>query len=160
MIAANDSPCEFVAELSGQDAAQLRQIIAHASGLLAHKTSPVETRHVLMNVAHAVWRRPSLKALAAEVCMEEDFTVEELRGRPRGWFYVWPRQYFMYLAIVRYGYTASAVGRFLNRDHSTVIHGVRAHTSRAEHTANIPHHMHRSCGQNASVAANRVSMES
>lgn len=131
MIAANDEPYPVVTDLLACDATQLRQLIGHAGGLLAHKSGPSEARKVLMGVATALWDRPSIKALAEEFCALEGMSLDELTGVTRCRACAWPRQHFMHICVVRHGKSVSAVSRFLNRDHTTVIFGVRAHERRA-----------------------------
>ncbi|MGE5566181.1 MAG: helix-turn-helix domain-containing protein [Parcubacteria group bacterium] len=131
MIAANEQSYPFVHELQSCDASQLRQVIAHAAGLLAHRSSPTQTRSVLGNIAVAIWDRPTLKQLAAEFCAYEGTTIEELCGPQRSRICARPRQHFMYLAVEKHGKSLSAVGRFLNRDHTTIMHGVEAYKKRA-----------------------------
>ena len=45
------------------------------------------------------------------------------------------RQAFMYVAVVDGKHSATAVGRYLSRDHSTVLHGCSAVRERMRHDA-------------------------
>lgn len=131
MIAANEDYNPYVADLMQMDPAQLRQILATAGGLLAHKSSPMEARTALYNIGDKLWAKPTIKALALEFCAREGVTLEELTGIERDRNAAWPRQHFMYLCVVEYEKSHAAVGRFLNRDHTSVIHGVKSHKRRA-----------------------------
>lgn len=50
-------------------------------------------------------------------------TAEELKGDSRSQCAYLPRWVIYYIAVRRLGYSTSAVGRFLNKDHTTVLHG-------------------------------------
>lgn len=67
----------------------------------------------------------SLKTLAELTCdyfgmNEADFFSKETKRE-----YAEVRYYFMYIARKSYGHTLADIGRLLNRNHSTVIHGLR-----------------------------------
>jgi chromosomal replication initiation ATPase DnaA len=63
--------------------------------------------------------------LAALAAYRAHFTVEDFQGPERHRPIAWARQDFM-LSAERAGYSLSEIGRFLNRDHTTVLHGIRA----------------------------------
>jgi chromosomal replication initiation ATPase DnaA len=69
-------------------------------------------------------RSQSLANLCAIHAYRAHTTVEEFKSPARIRDVSWPRQDFM-LAAHRKGYSLSEIGRFLNRDHTTVLHGIR-----------------------------------
>jgi hypothetical protein len=73
-----------------------------------------------------------LDVLAKQVAERHHLTVDQLRGQDRTNRVVHPRQEFMWLAN-KAGYSTTTVGRYLgDRDHTTVIHGVRRHQERLD----------------------------
>lgn len=69
--------------------------------------------------------------IAAQVASAHLLTVTELRGPCRERYIAWPRQEAM-LAMVEAGFSLPQIGRFLNRDHTTVMAGARAARARRE----------------------------
>lgn len=64
----------------------------------------------------------TLEDLENFICKEFKITPEQLKGKCRRTEYVYPRQLFCYLMKLyspRQSYVS--IGRFINRDHSTVI---------------------------------------
>lgn len=58
-------------------------------------------------------------------------SVADLRGARRTRAYAWPRQHAMWLMAQQPHLSLPMIGRFLGgRDHTTVLHGVRAHAAR------------------------------
>jgi len=53
-----------------------------------------------------------------------DVDVSDLKSASRKLKFAIPRQIFCYVAVDK-GHTTMQVGRFLDRDHSTVVHAVR-----------------------------------
>lgn len=49
-------------------------------------------------------------------------TIEDLRGKSRESKYIIPRQLFCWYCAKICGYKLIRIGRFLNRDHSTIMH--------------------------------------
>lgn len=76
----------------------------------------------------------SLVEIASLICASHQVTLEELRGPSRKRRIAWARQAFMAAAIepgsLTRGYVG--IGRFLARDHTTILFGVRAHLKRME----------------------------
>ena len=61
-----------------------------------------------------------------EVCIEQTgFTREQLLGSNRARCIVLTRQVFCYVAKQIGGYQVVEIGRFLGKDHTTVIHSVK-----------------------------------
>lgn len=67
--------------------------------------------------------------MAAEVAAATGVTVEALRGPRRIAEVAQPRQALMHRAHAA-GRGLSQIGRWLRRDHTTVLHGIRAHEKR------------------------------
>ena len=66
----------------------------------------------------------------AEVAKRHGLTVADLVGPSRLRQFAWPRQEAFYLAKMQTGASFPEIGRFARRDHTTVIHGVKAHAAR------------------------------
>lgn len=85
----------------------------------------IAPRHVATFAAH----RRRLLVLAVEVSRAYGLTVEDFKSPTRVRDVSWPRQEFM-LAAHRAGYSLGQIARFLNRDHTTILHGIRAASKR------------------------------
>ncbi len=78
----------------------------------------------------------TMRDIAAEVATHHGITVEALKGPAQHRRIVRLRQEVMFRAYEerwadgRRVYSLPQIGAFLNRDHSTVIHGIRAHERR------------------------------
>ncbi|MCF4125013.1 helix-turn-helix domain-containing protein [Methylobacterium sp. SyP6R] len=81
---------------------------------------PLTTRHL------------SIRHIAVIVAEDYGSSLAEMRGARRRNEDVKPRQVAMYLAHRLIGPGLSAIGRYFNRDHTTVLHAVRAVTEDAE----------------------------
>ena len=57
-------------------------------------------------------------------------TVSDIMGQRRTWPIAHARQEAMRLAHATDAYTLVQIGRFFGRDHSTVLHGIKAATDR------------------------------
>ena len=80
-----------------------------------------------------------MRAIAAAVAQAYGITVADLRGQCRARHFAWPRQETMWRMRQvlneegRHRYSLPQIGAFLGgRDHSTVLHGVRAFEKRQE----------------------------
>jgi len=71
------------------------------------------------------------RKLASALAALHGLTLDDIRSPKSGPRHAWPRQHIMHALISTGRYSYPAVGRLLNRDHSTVHHGVRAHERRA-----------------------------
>lgn len=74
---------------------------------------------------------PIVQRVCREVCDETGVSLNALRGRSREQAIVQIRHLAMYAAHER-GASLSQIGRYLGRDHTTVLHGVRAEAARRE----------------------------
>lgn len=74
----------------------------------------------------------SIRGVITEVAERHDLTLDEIRGPGRHRWLTRPRQEAMYLLWETGRYSLSQIGYHLGkRDHTTVLHGVRAHKRRA-----------------------------
>ncbi len=71
----------------------------------------------------------TMRAVADDVCERWRISLAELKGPGRTMRLIVPRHEFCYEAR-RLGKSLTQIGRFLNRDHTTVLHGDRAHARR------------------------------
>lgn len=74
----------------------------------------------------------SMVEIATEVAQSYKLRVSDLKGKEVGKTYSWPRQEAMYAIRKETGYSLTKIGRFFNRDHTTVIHSLRTHGGRME----------------------------
>ena len=70
-----------------------------------------------------ILRSGSVKLIAAAVGCCFGFTWEEMAGPSRSKTLAWARQLVYWIARHDAGRGPSVIGRALNRDHSTVVHG-------------------------------------
>lgn len=70
-------------------------------------------------------KRLKLKQIFEVVAAEYGATIAEIKGEARCSRYVRPRHVAIYLATKHTGLSMAAIGRVLNRDHTTIIHACR-----------------------------------
>lgn len=75
--------------------------------------------------------RPSVRQCIARIAGETGVAVDQILGRSRKHNIVVARQAAMYEATKRSGRPLTVIGRVFGRDHSTIIHGVNQHATRA-----------------------------
>ncbi len=73
--------------------------------------------------------RADVATLVAFVARRHGIEPAHIYGRSHRPEYAHPRQEVMFLAD-KAGHSQAAIGRALDRDHTTIIHGIRAHKSR------------------------------
>lgn len=73
-----------------------------------------------------------IHSLAAEICSKHDVTLAQLQSPIRMKHIVRARWELMYRANREIGATLPRIGHFLNRDHTTVLHGIRRHVAHLE----------------------------
>jgi len=89
------------------------------------KPQPIE----ILRVLEACGQPDSMRGIALEVAVKHEITVEEMAGPKRQPRQIHPRHEAMF-KMRKVGYSYSEIGRFFGRDHTTVMHGVRAHEAR------------------------------
>jgi chromosomal replication initiation ATPase DnaA len=92
---------------------------AAANWLKAQPPGIAKTSHVAALQAY----RRRMFVMAAEIASVYGLTVEDFKSPCRKRGVVWPRQEFM-LAAQREGFSLPQIGRFLNRDHTTILWGI------------------------------------
>lgn len=70
---------------------------------------------------------PTCAEIIRSVARKHGLTYDDLRSAARFNSLVWPRREAMYRCAVETLSSITAIGNALRRDHSTVIHGVRAY---------------------------------
>lgn len=75
---------------------------------------------------------PTMAEIAAQVAAERRISVAELKGGRRDAFLAQARQEAMWRMREQDRWTLPQIGRFFNRDHTTVLHGIRAYARRLE----------------------------
>lgn len=75
---------------------------------------------------------PSTKMgrLAKEICERHGITGHELRGTLRRRHLTAARHEFCWRAVNELGFQMTQVGKYLHKDHTTVLHGVRKYKER------------------------------
>lgn len=76
--------------------------------------------------------RPNMRQILADVADRYGVWTADLQGPSRRQCFVVPRHEFMYLAHKVHGYSLPHVGDFLDRDHTTILHGCEMHLCRQE----------------------------
>ena len=76
-------------------------------------------------------RHLTIRHVAVIVAEDYGSSLADMRGPRRRDDYVKPRQVAMYLASSQLGQGYAAIGRYFNRDHTTVMHAVRVVTEEA-----------------------------
>lgn len=76
--------------------------------------------------------KPTMRELAEEVAHRHGLTLEDLKGPSRRQEISQPRQEAMALICAERRWSLPQIGRFFGgRDHTTVLHGARAHERRS-----------------------------
>lgn len=99
--------------------------------------------------------KPTMREIASEVAHRHGLTLEDLKGPSRRQEISQPRQEAMALMCAERRWSLPQIGRFFGgRDHTTVIHGVRAHQRRTEADSipNGPHEKPRRANGGAALA--------
>jgi len=73
---------------------------------------------------------PETKEIVAEVCAKHGFTLEEIQGERRNNPIAYARHELMYRLRNELSLTLSGIGILLHRDHTSVIHAIKAHEER------------------------------
>lgn len=76
--------------------------------------------------------RDRAESIAYEVASRAGLRVEDLKGANRKRRFSWPRQVAMTRIYREAGLSLLEIGRMFRRDHTTVIHAIRAVDARME----------------------------
>ena len=75
--------------------------------------------------------RPTAAHLAQRIAAIRGVSLADLRSPSRQRAVAWPRQELMWALRCTAGWSLPRIGRYLGgRDHTTVLHGIRAHAKR------------------------------
>ena len=80
-------------------------------------------------------RLPTIANILSEVALRHGVTVAQLKSDCRARDVIVARQEAMWRCHGEKRWSLKQIGRALNRDHSTILHGVRAHEKRREAVA-------------------------
>lgn len=72
----------------------------------------------------------SMTQIVDDVAAANGLTVADLKGKSRERHIAWPRQW-AYALCRRQGRSLPQIARFFNRDHTTIMHGIRQVEKRA-----------------------------
>lgn len=72
----------------------------------------------------------TMREIAADVAQAHRLTLDDLRQPTHARRIAWPRQEAMAAIRATGRYSYPQIGRFFGMDHTSVIHGVRAHKAR------------------------------
>jgi len=91
----------------------------------------------MMTTAISLWRgriplRVSMKTVVAEISEMYGVTVADLHGPSRTRAISMARQHAMFVMADQPHLSLPMIGKFFDRDHTTVLHGVRRHKARME----------------------------
>lgn len=84
----------------------------------------------LLNAPPELFKRPAWKILAKEICDQHGADFDEVCGDRRFQPLVLIRQEIFYRIRVELGMSYPEIGKRFNRDHTTIMHGVRRHAKR------------------------------
>jgi len=73
--------------------------------------------------------RKTMRGIAIRVAAKHNLPMPEIFSKNRRHFVSQVRQEVMWECRAK-GYSLGQIGRFLGRDHTTIIHGIRAHEAR------------------------------
>jgi len=75
--------------------------------------------------------KPTMRSITQAFAEDSEFTVAQLIGPGRTQSLAWARQELMWLLRRQERWSLPQIGRFLGcRDHTTILHGIRAHQAR------------------------------
>lgn len=83
---------------------------------------------MIINPIHKMNKNKELLEILQKVCDASGIMPHDILSKTKKREVVIVRQLFCYLTMTYYNYTLVQIGRFLNRDHSTVIYSVNAYT--------------------------------
>ena len=128
-----DAVLFYVKILEPFDDEQVQGAIETWGGTQIEKPLPAQLAQLCMNSG------PSLDDMLRAFSTETGIGTRELKGPARAWHISHPRQKFMLRAYEtrrpdgERKYSLPTIGRFLgNRDHTTILHGIRAEQARQE----------------------------
>ncbi len=85
---------------------------------------------VMDSTAFLTSQKIRLADIARSVCRRTGVRLSEIRSKTKTRHIARPRQEIMYLACALTSLSMPAIGAYLHRDHTTVLHGARVHEER------------------------------
>ncbi len=76
-----------------------------------------------------IFRRAVVRQLVTEAALREGISEADITGHSRLRKFAWPRQWVMFEAQKR-GLSTPQIGAVLNRDHTTILSGIKAEAAR------------------------------
>jgi chromosomal replication initiator protein len=111
---------------------------------------------LLHDLVHAAPARTPFADIERQVALRHALTVEDLRGPSRARRVAWPRQELMWRARRETRLSLPQIGdRLGGRDHTTVIHGVRAHQARLDRAHDLAQRAARQAARRAAIQDER-----
>jgi hypothetical protein len=95
---------------------------------VAQRLDPLDRQ--LLNAPPELFKRPAWRLLAKEICEQHGADFDEVCGDRRYQRLVLIRQEIFYRIRVDLGMSYPEIGKRFNRDHTTILHGVRRHAKR------------------------------
>lgn len=95
---------------------------------VAERLDPLDRQ--LLNAPPELFKRPAWRLLAKEICEQHGADFDEVCGDRRYQHLVLIRQEIFYRIRVDLGMSYPEIGKRFNRDHTTILHGVRRHAKR------------------------------
>lgn len=92
----------------------------------------MSSRRFIASITHGAGIPPQSRAVASYVdyvCRRYGVTQVDIYGRSHSRKYAHPRQEVMWLAR-QAGLSFPQIGKALGRDHTSILHGIRAHEAR------------------------------
>lgn len=80
--------------------------------------------HLAQQILNMI-EKPTLDNVLEVVCKHFGVSIADLKSKRRDREYAIPRSVYFYIAIKKLKVTTVATGKHVNRDHATVIHGLK-----------------------------------
>lgn len=129
---AQPSPAELAARLAANRSRERQEALAAAwrEGFRAAEAKyAVSIEYETGD--YAALLGPTMAMICAEVARKHDLRMSDIKGPRRRAAFVGARQEVMYRCYHEMQTTLPQIGRFLgNRDHTTILHGIRRHAER------------------------------
>lgn len=110
-----------------------------AQASVAHMTFSARVSFITRTLGMEIPSAPTMRAILRHVAARHDVTEADIVGESRARLYVLPRQECMWLMWQvrwpdgRRRYSMPQIAKFLgDRDHTTVLHGIRRHQARLD----------------------------
>ena len=115
-------------------------IHSHADADMGHD-SPVIAPQIFLSLwkglIHVPPRRATMREIAEQVARQHGLSLAHLVGPQRAQRYSRPRQEAMWRMCEAGRWSLPRIGMFFDRDHTTILHGRRAHQARLDAAAKV-----------------------